>query len=193
MADAEQIEKLIELGRDPASIARIQEEAKDLMEAGGAGCTLRLACAATLSCFLNRAGVDVTPTLGAGRLAARLEKDRGWQRISVGWQLPGDVGVTIDADPTRPGGDHVYLVVDLIEDDLMLIVDNQVAGRPHHRSASGKRRGDMKSGRTGTAYFLRPAGRALPMVQFAASDEDDMPDVFTDFLPEPHDARTASV
>lgn len=103
-------------------------------------------CAAHLSSVLKQSGIDVPMTLGAGALAARLE-ERGWERVPVGAQQPGDVGVTHDRGG-MPGADHLYLVVDTVDDDKMVIADNQ-SPRPYVRHASGS------DGKTGTASFLR--------------------------------------
>lgn len=105
-------------------------------------------CAAHLSALLRHAGIDVPMTLGAGKLAHIL-RDRGWTRIDVGNQQPGDVGVCFDNDPTPAGSDHVYLVVGISGADEMMIADNQrTADAPHKRFASGQ-------GKTPTEYFLR--------------------------------------
>jgi hypothetical protein len=107
------------------------------------------ACAAHLSALLQQAGIGVPMTLGAGKLAHVLI-DRGWSRIAVGLQRPGDVGVCFDNDPTPAGADHIYLVVEVHGPDEMLIADNQNGSKnePHSRFASGK-------GKTPTEYFLR--------------------------------------
>lgn len=187
MADADQVDELIALGNDPKSIARVQELAKDLMQATGNGHTLRLACAATLSCFLNEGGIPVVKTVGAGNLARRLE-ERGWQKVKVGEQRAGDVGVTVDADPSRPGADHVYLVSERIDDDLMFIADNQMVGRRHHRTASGEKKGEMRGGRTGTAYFLRAPQKTHFLASVSVDGIDGgVADMDTNHLKEPFD------
>lgn len=151
-ASAGDIEKLIALGKDPASIASIQAAAKQAMADAGYGLTLHNACAATLSLFLQGAGFTIPLTLGAGNLADRL-KARGWARIEVGTQDAGDVGVAFDRTPPA-GADHIYLVVERKDGDEMVIADNQDPS-PHTRFASGK-------GKTPTEYFLRvPNGAAI--------------------------------
>lgn len=88
-------------------------------------------------------------TPGAGKLAHLLEL-RGWNRVSRGDQIPGDVGVTFDADHSIPGSDHVYLVIEALGADRMMIADNQnPEDAPHERYASGK------GHKTPTDYFLR--------------------------------------
>ena len=136
---------MIALGSEAESIRRIQDAAAKEMQKAGYGYTLHNACAATLSEFLNAAGIDVPITLGAGRLARRIA-DRGWRRVRVGNQRAGDVGVTFD-NTSPSGADHIYLVVQVLDPDKMMIGDNQ-APRPHVRYASGR-------GRTPTEYFLR--------------------------------------
>ncbi|HWJ71647.1 MAG TPA: glycoside hydrolase domain-containing protein [Kaistia sp.] len=106
-------------------------------------------CAAHLSALLEHAGIDVPMTLGAGKLAHILI-DRGWSKIGVGDQIPGDIGVCYDRDPSPAGADHIYLVVKTIDRDEMLIADNQNGdvNAPHARFATGH-------GTTSTEYFLR--------------------------------------
>lgn len=150
--DRDHVDELIALGSKEQDIQRIQDIAAKAMKANGLGYTLHNACAATLSAFMQEAGIDVPMTLGAGRLAERLggngSNSRKWQHIAVGRQMPGDVGVTFDDDPTPPGADHIYLVVERVDSDEMLIADNQ-APRRHRRYASGR------GGKTPTEYFLR--------------------------------------
>lgn len=105
-------------------------------------------CAAHLSALLQQAGIGVPMTLGAGALA-RVLAQRGWARIARGNQIAGDVGVCYDLDPTPAGADHIYLVVQRIDSDQMLVADNQrQTDAPHIRFASGH-------GKTPTEYFLR--------------------------------------
>lgn len=134
------VPRLIELGGDVESLHRIQDTAAKSMKAAGYGYTMHNACAATLSAFLNEAGISIRTTLGAGRLAQRLHEERGWPRVERGKQQAGDVGVA-------KNDVHIYLVVEAKGSDEMVIADNQ-APQPHTRFASGK-------GKTSTAYFLR--------------------------------------
>ena len=106
-------------------------------------------CAAHLSALLQQAGIDVPMTFGAGKLAQRL-RDRGWTRVDVGSQMAGDVGVCLDNNPTPAGADHIYLVIEALGRDEMLIADNQrTTDATHKRFASGT------GGKTPTEYFLR--------------------------------------
>jgi len=177
-SDAARIPTLVRNGSDPASIARAQAAAARAMT--GSGCVYpHNACAATLSAFLQQAGIDVPMTLGAGRLAARLKMNRGWTRIAVGNQRAGDVGVCYDNDTKIAGADHIYLVVgvDPMNSDKLTIVDNQRQGQTHPRYASGH------GGKTPTEYFLRASDRAV--VGLDMPDAADLPDEDTDFLSEP--------
>ena len=186
--DKDQIDELVALGTDPRSIARVQTLAKELMRQSGSGYTLKLACAATLSCFLNEAGIPVAKTVGAGELARRLREKRGWVRVDVGKQRAGDVGVTYDRDQTRAGADHVYLVVERLDADLMYIADNQVEGRRHRRTASGRAVPGKTSAKTDTEYFLRaPSGDNLLLASTKGLFDDELPDVDTNGLREPYD------
>jgi hypothetical protein len=186
--DKDHIDKLIALGTDPASIVRVQDVAAREMQRNGLGYTLHSACAATLSSFLNEAGINVPVTLGAGRLARRLHADRGWMMIERGRQLAGDVGVTYDTGAPA-GADHIYLVVARIDDDEMRIADNQKPlGKSHARFVSGR----LAEGRamTPTEYFLRAQNgqeffqpeRSLTINDVPDEDEDtnDLPEPFND-------------
>ena len=111
---------------------------------------------ATLSAFLNEAGIDVPMTLGAGNLAARLRNNRHWNRIDVGKQQRGDVGVCYDK--TSPAGaDHVYLVVErkgkTPTEYFLRAPDEEV--------------------------------RALLFERLSAADDEELPDEDTNDLPEP--------
>ena len=168
--DRDYIPQLFALGADAASIRRIQDLAALQMQQAGLGYTLHNACAATLSEFLITSGIAVPVTLGAGRLAQRLEQDRQWTRVNVGSQEPGDVAVTLD-NTSPAGADHVFLVVERIDGDEMVIADNQ-APEPHRRFASGQHK-------TAVDYFLRAPGYLptaflkgrLPL-EYPGEDED---------------------
>lgn len=142
--DAQHIDKLIALGSTEAGLAAARATAARALPGYPSN-----GCAAHLSALLQAAGVNVPMTLGAGNLAHRI-RQRGWRRIDLGNQQPGDIGVTYDFDPTPPGADHIYLVIERRGPDEMMIADNQnKANAPHTRFASGK-------GKTPTEYFLRP-------------------------------------
>ncbi|MGN8092813.1 caspase family protein [Methylobacterium sp. 22177] len=171
-ADGSRIQRLIDLGSDPASCARLREHARQAMARIYGKPTFKNACAATLSIFLREAGIDVPLEYGAGRLARILERDRGWQRIPVGKQQAGDVAVTEDNGPPA-GSDHVFLVVERLGSDKMLIADNQTNKCPHTRYASGS------DGRTAVQYFLRAPGYPTSK---AKDKEDDIDYQDEDFI-----------
>ncbi|MBV9076705.1 MAG: hypothetical protein JO048_04390, partial [Methylobacteriaceae bacterium] len=162
--DAARIPRLIELGADPEQCREIRERAFAAMTRIYGKPTARNACACTLSMFLRASGVDVEVEYGAGNLARILEKERGWQRVPVGQQQPGDVGVTQDRLPPA-GADHIYLVVARLDADRMLIADNQQASAPHPRWASGQ---------TPTAYFLRAPGDGAGFAPFGLTTSDEI-------------------
>jgi hypothetical protein len=149
--DAAIIQKLVQIGSDKESCDEIRAKAFKAMAQIYGKPTARNACACTLSMFLKAAGIQMEIIFGAGKLARFLEKNRLWERVKIGQQRPGDVGVTLDE--TSPfGADHIFLVVERIDDDKMLIADNQSAHSPHERYASGK------GGKTPVDYFLRASG-----------------------------------
>jgi len=95
--------------------------------------------------LLQDSGINVPDTYMATDLGTRL-KMRGWQEIRVGDQKAGDVGSTC-GEVADHGTDHVYLVLQMVNSDEMIIADNQQS-QPHCRFASGK-------GKTPTTFFLR--------------------------------------
>jgi len=143
MMDKDQVPKLVDLGTTTKSIDDIQTLAMKVMHDNGYGYTLHNACAATLSEFLNSAGINVPITLGAGNLARRVAS-RGWQKIDVQQQQAGDIAVA-------ENDVHIFLVVEALDKDKMVIADNQ-APSPHIRYASGS------GGKTPVSYFLRANG-----------------------------------
>ena len=104
-------------------------------------------CAITLSVLLRDAGIDVPLLYMAIELGNYLNRTRNWQVIEPGSQQRGDIGSTC-GDTPRSNADHIYLVLEGINDDEMVIVDNQSI-QPHTRFASGK------GGKTPTKFFLR--------------------------------------
>jgi hypothetical protein len=147
--DKDHVTKLVEIGSSPERLAEAQRIAAKALADAGAAPFPKNGCAATLSALLKLSGIDVPMTLGAGRLAHILGgqiNSRRWDHIPIGDQQAGDVGVTFD-DGGVAGADHIYLVVQRIDKDEMVIADNQ-ATTTHRRFASGK-------GKTPTEYFLR--------------------------------------
>jgi hypothetical protein len=179
-ADGDRIPKLIQLGSDQKSITKVQAKAAKTMKQIGYKYPTK-SCAAVLSHFLREAGIDVPITTGAQNLADRLRVDRKWSRIKVGKQQPGDVGVCYSMADDVAGADHVYLVVERIDSDAMMIADNQAQGKTHRRYASGK------GGKTPTEYFLRAPQRASSFEEEDVPDDDQVwRDEDTNDLPEPY-------
>lgn len=144
IADAVHVPELVRQGSMAAGLKAARTTAKSALPQYP-----KNGCAAHLSALLQQAGIDIPMTFGAGKLVQRL-KDRGWARVERDFQVAGDVGVCFDNDPTPAGADHVYLVVETLGGDEMLIADNQRAtDAPHRRFASGA------GGKTPTEYFLR--------------------------------------
>jgi hypothetical protein len=142
IADAMHVPELIRQGSSADGL----KEARETAAASLPGYPTN-GCAAHLSALLQQSGIDVPMTWGAGKLAHILS-DRGWSKIAVGDQIPGDVGVCFD-NTSPPGSDHVYLVISTSGPDKMTIADNQRdVDAPHERFASGQ-------GKTPTEYFLR--------------------------------------
>jgi hypothetical protein len=152
--DKQCIPRLIQLGSDMTTLHQTQAIAANSMEAAGYPHNLHNACAATLSAFLNEAGIPIKTTLNAGNLADRLGKERNWIKVAVGRQQAGDVGVA-------QKNVHIYLVVDTRGVDEMTVADNQKPV-PHARFASGK-------GATLTAYFLRAPDEQTQVAALASS------------------------
>ena len=164
--DKDHIEALLAITRTPVKYGAVQREAAKLLAEYGVDWPHN-GCAANLSVLLRQSGIDVPLTVGAGRLAYLLGGrlgSRNWDHIAVGAQQPGDVGVTFDEKPPE-GSDHVYLVVECLGDDRMIIADNQAATL-HERRASGRpvAGGDPK---TPTDYFLRAPMAATPIAELA--------------------------
>lgn len=155
--DADYIDELVRIGASPEGLKQAWAVADQALTDAGQPHFPKNACAATLSALLCMAGIDVKMTLGAGRLAERLGgssgESRHWIRILIGEQKAGDVGVTFDEDGEIPGADHIYLVVERIDADEMIVADNQDGGK-HRRYAKGR-------GKTPTEYFLRAQPRPL--------------------------------
>lgn len=147
--DKDHIGQLIESGKSPESLATAQRTAAKALADAGERPFPHNACAATLSALFQLSAIDVPMTLGAGKLAHILGgqmNSRHWSHVAIGEQQAGDIGVCFD-DGGVAGADHIYLVVERIDADEMVIADNQ-APTTHHRFASGKKK-------TPTEYFLR--------------------------------------
>jgi len=103
-------------------------------------------CAITLSVLLQEAGIQIKDTYQAIALG-NLLKGRKWQVVPIGSQKVGDVGSTC-GPVAHHGQDHIYLVLNVLNSDEMVIADNQQT-KPHFRFVSGK------GGKTPTKFFLR--------------------------------------
>ncbi|MBK5941418.1 hypothetical protein [Halochromatium roseum] len=126
------------------------------------GGTLSNGCAAHTSSLLQRNGFDVKTELGAQNLVDQL-LGKGWDKVPIGEQQAGDIGVTADWGAGLRGSDHVYTVMGTDPDDpnMLDIVDNQ---KPR-----GGKRPIVGGGKTTTEYFIRPPYRMQEfMRQFGA-------------------------
>jgi hypothetical protein len=141
--DIDKIAALVMNGSTALGIAKARADAKSKYSSFP-----KLGCAAYLSSLMRNSGMNVSFTTGSGKLAHILERERGWAMVKVGQQRSGDVGVAFDKDTSIPGADHVYLVLEALDADRMVISDNQDT-KPHGRTASSR------SGKTRTEYFLR--------------------------------------
>jgi hypothetical protein len=103
--DAVHVPELVLQGSTPAGLKAAQTKAAAALPGYP-----KNGCATHLSALLEHSGIEVPMTWGAGKLAQRLW-DRGWSKVAVGNQQPGDVGVCFDNDPKVAGSDHIYLVV----------------------------------------------------------------------------------
>jgi hypothetical protein len=92
--------------------------------------------AITLSVVLQLVGIEVPDTYQAIVLGITFLKDRGWTCVKVGQQKAGDVGSTC-GDQADHGSDHIYLVLNALNTDEMVVADHQQL-KPHFRFASGK-------------------------------------------------------
>lgn len=113
-------------------------------------------CAFFQSSFLELSGFGVG-FHGLAETLATVLKTHGWKRIGLIDYQPGDIGVTADLNGNNLA-DHIYMVLERKDSDLMMILDNQESSRPHRRRVHG---GD---GRTRTEYFLRyPLAATTPI------------------------------
>ena len=105
--DFEHISKLVELGKNGASISKVQAlAAKTIKALAVPGLVYpKRSCAATLSHFLREAGIMIPVTTGAQNLADRIRVNRKWKKVKVGKQQAGDVGVCFSQSHDVPGAD----------------------------------------------------------------------------------------
>jgi hypothetical protein len=163
--DDEHVEELVRIGGEPDGLARARAIAAKALADAGLPPFPHNACAATLSAMLQLSGIDVKMSLGAGKLAYMLggvgASSRHWVHILVGDQKPGDVGVTFDEDPSIPGADHIYRVVERIDADVMIVADNQGRVSTGGMRAAKARRRRLKV-RSATGVRTRAGPRAAP-------------------------------
>ncbi|MBA7847293.1 hypothetical protein HV213_13820 [Klebsiella sp. RHBSTW-00484] len=148
LSDKEKIIEVMNIARTPSRYDKVQEIAAIELFKLAHEHWPHDGCALNLSNLLQEGDIAVPDIMQALALGNYLHDHRQWTTIPVGQQQPGDVGST--CGPTAHHGyDHIYLVLERIDDDKMIIADNQKPV-PHERFASGK-------GRTPTKFFLRPA------------------------------------
>ena len=145
-SDKSRIPKVLEIASDPAAYRDVQHEAAQELFAGAGEDWPHDGCAINLSDLLQKGGIPVPDVLQALKLGTHLRDHRGWQIIANGQQQPGDVGSTCGTTANH-GFDHIYMVLQRVDQDEMVIADNQ-RPQPHTRFVSGK-------GRTPTKFFLR--------------------------------------
>ena len=144
--DKGKIPKLLEVANDPDSYRDVQRESADELLSLAEEQWPHDGCAINLSNLLQAAKIPVPNILEALKLGLHLRDHRGWQVIPNGQQQPGDVGSTCGTTPNH-GFDHIYLLLQRVDADEMVIADNQ-SSKPHTRFVSGK-------GKTPTKFFLR--------------------------------------
>ena len=146
MSDAQNVPALVALASNADQLVAAQHmAAKRLLKYDGE-IFPKDGCAITLSVLLQESGIAVKDTYTAIALG-NLLKTRKWQVVPLGNQKIGDVGSTC-GPVAHHGEDHIYLVLDVLNLDEMVVADNQQA-KPHFRYASGK------GGKTPTKFFLR--------------------------------------
>jgi hypothetical protein len=147
MGDAQFIAGLTKFASDPNQLLAAQQVAAKRLLAFDGEKFPSDGCAITLSVLLQDSGIAVPDTFQAIALGRLLKSQRNWQVIQIGDQRNGDIGSTCGPTPDH-GRDHIYLVLQVMNSDEMVIADNQ-APAPHFRFASGK------GGKTPTKFFLR--------------------------------------
>jgi predicted chitinase len=139
------VARLIELASDVHGLNNAQTiAARRLLEYDGDVYPTN-GCAITLSVLMQEAGFDVPNIYQAIEMGRFLER-HGWSRVPVGKQKKGDIGSTC-GEAAHHGTDHIYLVLNALNADEMVVADNQEK-TPHFRFASGR-------GRSRTTFFLR--------------------------------------
>lgn len=147
LSDKEKIRKVLDIANTPARYENVQAVAAIELFKLAHEQWPHDGCALNLANLLQAGGIAVPDMTQALALGNYLRDNRKWEVISVGEQQPGDVGSTC-GPVAHHGYDHIYLVLERIDNDKMRIADNQEP-TPHERLASG-------NGRTPTTFFLRP-------------------------------------
>jgi hypothetical protein len=147
-SDHTRIKKVVEIANDNVAYKKVQDESANELFRLAHEEWPRDGCAINLSNLLQAGGIPVPDILQALALGKHLRDHRGWQLIPNGQQQAGDVGSTCGSVPNH-GFDHIYLVLQRVDNDEMVIADNQKP-EPHTRFVSGK------GGKTPTKFFLRP-------------------------------------
>lgn len=146
-SDKARILKVVKIANDPEAYHEVQAAAaKELLRMADEDWPHN-GCAINLSDLLQAGGIPVPKILQALALGKHLQDHRRWQVIPNGEQQPGDVGSTCGPIP-NDHSDHIYLVLQRVDNDEMIIADNQKPG-PHTRFVSGK------GGKSPTKFFLR--------------------------------------
>jgi hypothetical protein len=145
-SDRGRIPKLLAVANDPDTYRDVQKESAQELLSLAEEHWPHDGCAINLSNLLQAAKIPVPNILQAIKLGAHLRDHRGWEVIPKGQQQPGDIGSTC-GDTANHGFDHIYLVLQRLNEDEMVIADNQKP-KPHSRFVSGQ-------GKTPTKFFLR--------------------------------------
>ena len=150
MSDKDLIPNLISIASDPGRLIAAQHlAAKRLLDFDGEVFPSD-GCAITLSVLFQESGVSINDIFQAIALGRYLQDTRNWTRVDAGSQMPGDVGSTC-GETANHGSDHIYLVLQVLNPDEMVIADNQEP-KPHFRFVSSV------GGKTPTRFFLRAPG-----------------------------------
>lgn len=112
------------------------------------------ACAITLSVLFQQSGAKFPDLFGALELVNYVTGTRHWSVIDTRSQKAGDVGTTCNRT-LRPGIDHVYTVIQVINPDENDVLDNQQNLTIHKRPIFNA---DPATWPSPTTKFLRPAG-----------------------------------
>jgi hypothetical protein len=148
--DLANIPALLALGRNPDALGGARQIAGTIVNSDPNN--MHDCCAATLSCLLDFAGIDVGVREGVIDLAPYLQNTRGWAQIAVGSPISdGDVGVFISAAVADLH--HIFLIIDSTNQATPTVADNQGAGAHPRPIAGGAMPGVGAA--SPTTYLLR--------------------------------------